>query len=228
MKKRIFILDDEPDMLKLSADLLVADGFIVSTDTSPISALKKIFDNPPNLILLDNRMPEMDGFQVCRELKNDARTKNVPIIMVSVRSEETDVVVGLQLGADDYVSKPLRRHELLARVKNVLRRVQPDDQHQHIEVGPLKLDYGTFNAWCGNDSIDLTPKEFQLLGLFLKRQGRVLTRSSISEIVWGTEFTGSTRTIDVHVDQLRKKLGKYSTCIKSLKGIGYRFEVEEE
>lgn len=97
-------------MLKLSADLLMADGFIVTTDTNPKSALKKIFANPPNLILLDNRMPEMDGFQVCRELKADPRTKNIPIIMVSVKSEETDVVVGLQMGAEDYVSKPLRRH----------------------------------------------------------------------------------------------------------------------
>ncbi len=226
MAKRILIVDDEPDMVKIATDLLEADGYIVNSYYTPEEALKKIRTAPPDLILLDVRLPGMDGFTVCKHLKSDPQTKNIPIIMISVKSDETDVVVGLEIGADDYLSKPLRKKELLARVKSVLRRMEPDAGVQRVEAGPVVLDYGSYTATMGKKPLTLTPKEFELLGFFLKRKNRVVTRAVLSENVWGIEFTGSTRTIDVHVDQLRKKLGKFGTAIVSLKGIGYRFEAE--
>lgn len=226
MGRRIVVIDDEPDMVKIATDLLESDGYVVSSFLNPKDGLRKIQENPPDLIILDIRLPEMDGFQVCKTLKADPKTKGVPIIMVSVKSEETDVVVGLELGADDYLTKPLRKRELLARVKSVLRRLDTDPTDQRIECGPITVDYGSYSATINKKPVDLTPKEFELLGFLLKRKGRVVTRAVISENVWGIEFTNSTRTIDVHIDTLRKKLGKFGSCIESLKGIGYRFEVD--
>ncbi len=226
MAKRIFIIDDEPDMVKIGTDLLEGDGYLVSSSHSPSDALKKIRANLPDLILLDIRLPEMDGFAVCKQLKSDPQTKNIPVIMISVKADETDVVVGLEMGADDYLTKPLRKRELLARVKTALRRLEPDAAVQRIECGPMVLDYGSYTATLNNKPLTLTPKEFELLGFFLKRKSRVVTRGVLSENVWGIEYTASTRTIDVHVDQLRKKMGKYGGAIVSLKGIGYRFEME--
>jgi len=227
MSKTIFIIDDEPDMLRIACDLLQSDGFVTRTAGHPDEGIKQILSNPPDLILLDIRLPDKDGFQVCKELKSEPKVKHVPIIMVSVKSDETDVVVGLELGAEDYIAKPFRKRELLARVKTVLRRNDIEKESPVVEIEPLKVDYERYTAHSGKKELKLTPKEFQLLGFFMKREGRVVTRPTLSEKVWGTEFTGSTRTIDVHVDQLRKKLGKYGSWIKSLKGVGYRFEKED-
>lgn len=227
MKRRILIIDDEPDMIKIACDLLETDGYAVTSSTNPTDGLKKLRLNPPDLLLLDVRLPDIDGLQVCKELKSDPKTKHVPIIMISVKADETDVVVGLEMGAEDYIAKPFRRRELLARVKAVLRRNQTTPQPERLQAGGLMLDYSTHTATCDKKALNLTPKEFELMGLFLKMEGRILTRSIISESVWGIEFTGSTRTIDVHVDQLRRKLGGSGEQIKSLKGIGYRFEVED-
>jgi len=227
MAKRIFLIDDEPDMVKIATDLLESNDYIVNSAEHPVPALKQIHDNPPDLILLDIRLPDKDGFQVCKELKADPKTSHVPIIMVSVKSDETDVVVGLELGAEDYIFKPFRKRELLARVKTVLRRHEPQTSDPVLDSGPLRLDFGSYIAKINKRTLNLTPKEFELLGFFIRREGRVVTRAAISENVWGIEFTGSTRTIDVHVDQLRHKLGKYGAYIKSLKGVGYRFEKDD-
>lgn len=225
MSRRIFIIDDEPDLVKIATDLLVAEGYHVSSATHPDEGVAKIRANPPDLILLDIRMPDKDGIQVCKELKNDPKTKSVPIMMISVKADETDVVLGLEMGAEDYVPKPYRKRELLARVKTVLRRTEPDQCEEKLQMGPFCIDFGRYKAYLNKKEMSLTPKEFELLGFFLRKEGRVLTRAMISESVWGIEFTGSTRTIDVHVDMLRRKLGKYSACIAGLKGVGYRFEL---
>jgi two-component system alkaline phosphatase synthesis response regulator PhoP len=224
MKVRIYIIDDEPDMAKIGTDLLVGAGYTVNSFTQPVQGLKELRSNPPDLLLLDLRMPEKDGFEVLREMKADVKTKSIPVIMVSVQADEADVVVGLEMGADDYIAKPFRKRELLARVKTVLRRQNslPDDKK--VSYGPIHVDYGRYVATINKKPVDLTPKEFELLGLFLQREGRVLSRAVISEAVWGSQFTGTTRTIDVHVDTLRKKLGKYGDWIHSLKGVGYRFD----
>jgi len=225
--KKIFMIDDEPDMLKIATDLLESDGYLVDTALHPDEGLKKLRAHPPDLLLLDVRLPDKDGFQVCKEIKSDAKIRHIPIIMVSVKSDETDVVVGLEMGAEDYITKPFRKRELLARVKTALRRMNGDFDDPVLRSGPLRLDYGRYVATLKKKPLTLTPKEFELLGFFLKREGRVLTRATISENVWSMEYTGSTRTIDVHVDQLRRKLGKYGECIKGLKGVGYRFEAED-
>lgn len=227
MSKRIFLIEDEPDMVKIATDLLEMEGYHVSSAEHPDEGLKKINANPPDLILLDLRLPDKDGFQVCRELKANPKTKSIPIIMVSVKSEEPDVVAGLEMGAEDFIVKPYRRRELLARVKTILRRSEPRPDEDKIEVGPLRLDFGRYEVTVNKKPINLTPKEFELLSYFVKKLGRVVTRASISESVWGIEFTGSSRTIDVHVDQLRRKLGKLGKCIAGLKGVGYRFELED-
>jgi DNA-binding response OmpR family regulator len=224
MNRRVFIIDDEPDMIKIATDLLESEGYVVSSATHPRDGLKKIQANPPDLLLLDLRLPDVTGFDLCKQIKADPKTRGVPVIMVSVQSEEMDIVLGLEVGADDYISKPFRKRELLARVKAVLRRHTDEPAPQRVEVGPITLDYKSYSARVNKKTLELTPKEFELLGFFLKREGHILTRAVISESVWGHEHHGSSRTIDVHVDQLRKKLGSLSDWIKSLKGVGYRFE----
>jgi len=227
LKKRIFVLDDMPDTVRIVSDLLTDGGYLVDSDSSPLSGLKKIQKNPPDLLILDIRMDEMDGLKVCKKIKSDSKTRSVAIIMLSIKAQETDVVVGLELGADDYISKPIREAELLARVKAVLRRKEVEPESEVINVGPLHLDRSTFTAKVGEEKLDLTLKEFELLAYLAQREGRVITRNTLSQNIWGREHMPSSHTIDHHVYELRKKLGPYGKWIEGLKGIGYRFEVEE-
>jgi DNA-binding response OmpR family regulator len=227
VKKSIFILEDEPDMVRIATDLLESDGFLVNSATHPVDGLRKIRTILLDLLILDLRLPEMDGYQVCKELKGDPKTAHIPIIMISVKDNETDVVVGLEMGADDYVTKPFRQRELLARVKSVLRRQAVEPAPKNIALGPVTLNCSNYSAIINNKGIQFTAKEFDLLAYFAQREGRVLTRTKIYESVWGVDFSGSSRTIDVHIDQIRKKLGKYGAWLTTLKGIGYRFQVEE-
>lgn len=224
LSKRVLIIDDETDMHTVANELLNGEGFIVQYCEHPTEGLKSIRQSPPDILLLDIRLPEKDGLEILKELKADPKTRHFPVILVSVKSEETDVVLGLELGAEDYVTKPFRKRELMARIKTALRRSDAPEDPQTVQSGPIKLDYGRYEAQVKNKPVNLTPKEFELLGFLMKREGRVVTRPTISQNVWQSEFTGSTRTIDVHVDQLRRKLGRHGAWIKGLKGIGYRFE----
>lgn len=214
-------------MIRIATDLLQGDGFFVTSAVNPIDALSKIRLNPPDLLILDIRLPDMNGYEVCKQLKADPKTAHIPVIMVSAKVEETDVVVGLEVGAEDYICKPFRSRELLARVRAVLRRQLADLEPKTIVCGPLTLHCGKYTATLFKKEIQLTLKEFDLLGYFMRMEGRVLTRTKLYEGVWGVDFTGSSRTIDVHVDQLRKKLGRHSEWITTLKGIGYRFQIAE-
>ncbi|MCG3206402.1 MAG: Alkaline phosphatase synthesis transcriptional regulatory protein PhoP [Elusimicrobia bacterium] len=226
VNKRVFILEDEVDLVRLTTDLLESDGFVVNSAIHPVDGLQKLRINPPDLLLLDIRLPEIDGYQVCRELKKDPKTNHVPVIMISSKDEETDVVVGLEVGADDYICKPFRQKELLARVRAVLRRHETDLEPKDLVTGPLSLNCHCYSAAINRKDIHVTMREFELLRYLVSFEGRVLTRSRIYEQVWGVDFSGTSRTIDVHIDQLRKKLGKYAHWITTLKGIGYRFQVE--
>lgn len=225
--KRIFVLDDDPGMVLMATTLLEQMGYAVSSESDSLKGIARVTENVPDLLLLDIRMPEKDGFDVCRELKANAKTKNLPIIMVSTLSGESDVVTGLELGAVDYVCKPFRERELQARVKAALRQKENDLDEEHIQAGPLKINPENFSAFLDGAPLPLRPKEFQLLAFFIKMEGRVLTRSKISNSVWGHEYDPKMRTIDRHVDVLRKKLGKYGVWIKGLRGIGYRFDLED-
>jgi DNA-binding response OmpR family regulator len=201
------------------------EGFNVDAAFSPTIGLKKVRENPPDLLLLDIRLPEMDGFQVCKEIKNDPRLLHIPIIMISIRSEESDVVVGLELGADDYISKPFRKQELIARVKAALRKRTAVTGPKTVKQGPLEVDFGSYVARLNGKTLDLTPKEFELLGFMVQNEGRFVTRAVISQSIWGADLSITSRTVDVHVQKLRKKLGPHGSWISSLRGVGYRFEI---
>ena len=227
MKRRIFVLDDEEAMIEIAREILQEGPYIVESETSPLAGLEKIKQTTPDLVLLDISMDKMDGLEVCRQLKTDPKTKSIPIVFISVKAKETDVVVGLEMGADDYISKPVRESELLARIKAVLRRTKADEVINVSECGPFKVDHSAYKAWLDGKPLDLNPKQFELLSLFVNNEGKVLTRGTISEKIWGADISGTSRTLNSTVDQLRKNLGPYREWIKNLKGVGYRFEVEE-
>ena len=226
--KTIFIVDDEPDMLRSASDLLTDEGYSVRCQMDARKALEQIRSAPPDLVLLDVRMPGMDGFQVCKELKSDPRFQRIPIIMVSIKKEEAHAVTALELGAEDYIRKPYRTGEFLARVRSALRRYETapvvEDQ---LQVGPLRLDFNRYALFVDGKGVPLRPKEFELLAFLIRRQGHVLTHATISQGVWNVEHAPGSKTIYFQVEQLRKKLGRYGDWIQSLRGIGYRFEAEE-
>lgn len=227
MKKRVYVIDDDPGSVKAATFLLESEGYAVKSFTSPVQGLMTVKDDPPDLVLLDLNMPEMDGYAVCRAIKADPKTNFVPVIMVSVKSEEVDVVVGLEMGATDYVYKPFRKRELAARIRTALSRSAPTAYHQFVEVGPFRLDYGTYLATVNGKPLEIRPKEFELLGFLIQREGHIITRQAIAENVWGVALGRTMSTIDFHMHQLRKKLGPYGVFIKGLKGVGYRFEISD-
>jgi DNA-binding response OmpR family regulator len=226
MNERIFIIDDQPSVIRLASDLLDENGYSVESATNPIKGLEAIQRNPPDLILLDVRMPQMDGFEVCRKIKSDPKLAAIPVLILSARSNETDVAVGLEIGADDYIYKPVREKELIARVRTAFRRTRPPAPRTEWKAGPLALNLARYVATADGKELPLRGKEFELLAYFVKREGEMLTRETISKNVWGMDLPRTSRTIDFYVHQLRKKLGAYGSFIKNLKGVGYRFEVD--
>ncbi|OVE76022.1 hypothetical protein BVX98_06650 [bacterium F11] len=221
----ILIIDDEPDLLNNTIHVLEGEGFQANGEMSGEKGLVAAKQTPPDLILLDIKLPGKDGFQVCRELKSDVQTKHIPIIMISCKSEEMDVVLGMELGAEDYIIKPYRARELLARVRAALRRGSKSETVPEVIKGPFQVDLSALKATANGQELPLTPKEVQLLGYFLQHEGKVLTRATISKQVWGLDISTSSRAIDVHVDRLRKKLSSFDIEISGLKGIGYRFDL---
>lgn len=228
MKARLFILDDDPDLVKIATKLLTDADYSVRSATDATAGIKSIQDDPPELLLLDLRLGTTDGYQVCKELKSHPKTNHFPIIFLSAQRDEADVVAGLELGAADYITKPFRSNELLARIKTALRRQENSTQTRSSVVGPFRIDFAAYKVWLQDKELDLTPKEFELLAYFAKREGQAVTRMALSEAVWGANISGTSRTVDMSVERLRKKLGKFSDCIKGLRGVGYRFEVKED
>lgn len=222
---RILVVDDEPDFLKFIDEVLKQEGYVVTTAETGPDGLTQAVASRPDLILLDWNLPGKDGLEVCRALKEDPATRGIPVIMLTVRGRETDVVLGLEMGAVDYVSKrDLRPRELIARVRAALRRDGPRaEAGETLRAGPLALDTAGHTATLNGKPLDLRPKEFDLLRVFLRNPGRVLTRQFLEESVWGEQYYGTTRTIDATTSRLRSKLGPHGSRIVPIQGLGYKF-----
>lgn len=226
---QILVVDDEASIRELLSFNLKKNGYSVETAADGREALAKAAGM--DLVLLDIMLPEVDGLEVCRRLKADPQTSGIPIIMLTAKAEEIDRVLGLELGADDYVVKPFSMRELLARVKAVLRRSAKDSQSEKgreetLKIGGLRLDFSSYQAWLHDEPIALTLKEYELLKLLVTNPGRAFTRDELLERIWGYEYYGDTRTVDVHIRHLRAKLKgdeNISKAIETVRGIGYRF-----
>ena len=218
--KRILVVDDEANIVELLRLYLEKEGFAVIAARDGDEALALHLRHDPDLVILDLMLPKKDGFDVCREIRRRGET---PIIMLTARSDDVDSIVGLELGADDYVTKPFNPRALVARVKAILRRTTATASGARpIEVGELRLDARRREAMVGERRLDLRAREFDLLIALARDPGVVLTRDGLLEDVWGTDFPGETRTVDVHVGELRKKLGDDGPPIETVRGVGYR------
>ena len=221
----IYIVDDEPDILSLVALNLKKSGFNTKEFEDLYSFRIHIEKEQPDLIILDLMLPDGDGLSECRELKQKKITANIPIIMLTAKSDETDKIVGLELGADDYVTKPFSPKELVARVKAVLRRSEKtrEDNKNTIKLGKhIVIDKDKYEILVDNEKIETTTTEFKVLYLLASRPGIVYSRDQILDYLWGDEKAVIDRTIDVHVKHLREKLGKYGEHIKNVRGVGYK------
>ena len=225
MDAKILIVEDDPDIVELLTYNLRQAGFDVEAVRNGAQALKRAKENPPDLILLDLLLPEVPGLEVCRLLKRDPETEGIPIIMATAKGEEIDRIVGLELGADDYITKPFSPRELVLRVRAVLRRsAPPPPTTKQIEINGLTIDLDKHQVYTEAGVIDLTATEFKLLKLFASHPGRVFTRNVLMDAVWGQEYYGVDRTVDTHVSRLRRKLGEYGERIDTVHGVGYRFK----
>ncbi len=230
MREKILIVEDEKDIVKMLDYNLRKEGFKVSSVNDGEDALDLVFREVPDLIILDLMLPGMGGLEVCKSLKKETKTAHIPIIMLTAKSQESDKIVGLELGADDYVTKPFSPRELLARIKAVLRRFQEKDKlPQMLKIGDLTVDFSKIQVSVKGKHAELTSKEFELLTTFIKAKGRVLSRDYLLDTIWGYDHAIEiqTRTVDVHIRTLRKKLKSESKRIVTVKNYGYRFEAEE-
>lgn len=220
----VLIVEDETDILQLLKYNVEVAGFEVSTAQDGYEALSLAKRQLPDLILLDLMIPGLDGFEVCRELKRTAETKSIPIIILTAKGEEVDRVVGLELGADDYVVKPFSPRELILRIRAVLRRSGTEEDTETIwqEEG-LRVDLDAHKVTVDNEEVVLTATEFKLLVELLRSRGKVQTRDQLLDRVWGYQFDGYARTVDTHVRRLRQKLDHYSDWVETVRGVGYRF-----
>lgn len=224
MSIRIAVLDDEPDILSLVALHLKKACFLVDCYQDSRGLLDSLRGTRPDLIILDLMLPDADGLELCRALKNDARYRPIPIIMLTAKGRETDKVTGLELGADDYVTKPFSPRELVARVRAVLRR-GGIEQGKALAVGDaLTIDPERFEVKAGGKAVVLTPAEFRILHLLASSIGRVFTREQILNHLWGNEKAVIDRTVDVHIKNLRDKLGDAGRLVRNVRGIGYKLE----
>lgn len=228
MTGKILIVDDELNIRELIKFNVEKAGYKVLETGDGQTAVNLAKSEKPDLVVLDLMLPGLDGLEVCRIIKNSRETAAIPIIMLTAKNEEIDKVIGLELGADDYLTKPFSPRELLARIKAVLRRSQKDSTiGGELTLGKLRLNFSRYEAYLGSAKLELTPKEYEMLKLFVTNTGKVFTREQLLEKVWGYEYFGDTRTVDVHVRHLRVKLGQdteVAEAIETVRGVGYRFK----
>ena len=220
---QILVVDDESRMRKLVKDFLQREGYSVLEAGDGMEAMDIFYEQKIDLVILDVMMPRMDGWQTCHEIRRDS---TVPIIMLTARSEERDELQGFELGVDEYISKPFSPKILVARVGALLKRIYGTDAEEKMEAGGIELDKAAHQVRVDGKSIDLSYKEFELLTYFLENQGIALSREKILNNVWNYDYFGDARTIDTHVKKLRNKLGDKGNYIKTIWGMGYKFEVE--
>ncbi|MCM8792502.1 MAG: response regulator transcription factor [Candidatus Omnitrophica bacterium] len=230
MKEKILIIEDDKNISKLVKYNLEKQGFDCFITPNAEEGLEILNRYPIDLIILDIMLPGMDGFEVCRIIKQDSRFKNIPIIMLTAKGEEIDKVVGLELGADDYIVKPFSPRELILRIKAILRRISSSEEEKKdiLFAGDLTVDISRHKVLLGSKEILLTPMEFKLLVTLMQRRGRVQTRDRLLSDVWDMHAEVYTRTVDTHIKRLRKKLGKAAKMIETVIGLGYRFKEEED
>jgi phosphate regulon transcriptional regulator PhoB len=228
MAPRVLIVEDEPDIRDLLVFHLEREGYQVAKSKSGAEALRLAHGAPPDLVLLDLMLPEMDGLEVCRRLRGDPVTQAIPIVMLTARGDEVDRVLGLEMGADDYVVKPFSPRELVARIRAVLRRTRPAPEAAPITVGRLSIDVAAHSVTVDGAPVTLTRREFDLLRALVEARGRVLSREHLLDHVWGYTAAGEieSRTVDVHVRRLRQKLGAEGQRIGTVTGVGYRLETD--
>jgi two-component system, OmpR family, phosphate regulon response regulator PhoB len=221
--KRILIVEDERDVLDLlMLTLRKAGGFSILTATDGATGLQKARLEKPAFIILDLMLPKMPGLELCKVLKSDPATSRIPIMMLTAKAEEIDRIVGLEFGADDYVTKPFSPREVTLRIKAILRRGEPKWDGDHLTAGPIQIDPARHEVSVDGKGVTLTMLEFKLLRTLIERRGRVQARDRLLNDVWGYESAIDTRTVDTHVRRLRKKLGKAADAIESVRGFGYR------
>lgn len=230
MEEKILVVDDEEHIRELIKFNLEKNGYKVGCAVDGNEALEYVRKHIPKLILLDLMLPGIDGYDVCKKIRGDKNTANIPIIMITAKGEEIDKILGLELGADDYITKPFSVRELIARVKAMLRRVNLKESEKVYYFGNISVDFQKHLVLKNGYEIDLTLKEFELLQILIENAGKVMTREILLDKIWGYEYIGETRTVDVHIRHLRKKIeedDKNPKYIQTIRGIGYRFNLGE-
>lgn len=222
-KPRVLVVDDERPIVETLVYNLEKHGFETSTASDGREALQKTQSLVPDVVILDLMLPVIDGLQVCRQIRGDSRLNNVRIIMLTARGEETDEIVGFNMGADDYVSKPFRMRPMIERVKALLRRATTSDNRQVLSIGKLTIDRVRHVVALDGETLTLTPTEFKMLWTLARQPGRTFSRNELLDCSRGEDANSMERTIDVHVRSLRKKLGDQAELIETVRGIGYRF-----
>ena len=233
--EKILVVDDEEYILELISFNLTNNGYTVLTANNGIDAVKIAIEEKPNLILLDLMIPGKDGYDVCKEVRSNIEIKNIPIIMLTAKSEEIDKILGLELGADDYIMKPFDAKELVARVKAVLRRYQvgskPEtpqaDKGKCVEYPGIEINLTNYSVIVDGHTVEMPPKELELLYFLASSPNQVFTREQLLDQIWGYEYIGDTRTVDVHIKRLREKIKDHNGwSLSTVWGIGYKFEVK--
>jgi len=222
---RVLVVEDDPDIADLISRYLEKAGFVTEKIASGADALRAAHERPPDVVVLDLMLPHVDGLEICRRLRREEKTAAVPIVMVTARGEESERIVGLEIGADDYLAKPFSPNELVARIRALLRRTNRTlDEHSRIAYGAIVVDTERHTVSSSGTDVALTAKEFLLLTYLLQHRGRVLSRDVLLTDVWGYRYTGGTRTVDVHVRRLREKLPALASALVTVKQFGYKLD----
>ena len=227
MKPKILVVDDEPDALEVLGFKLREAGFTPIFAADGLKALAAVRAERPDLVVLDLMLPELDGLEVCKLMRRDQSTASIPVLMLTAKAAEMDRVVGLELGADDYVTKPYSPRELVLRIRKLLKRTKAaEDSGDQLRFGILEIDVPRHTALVAGKAVTLTATEFNLLALLAKRRGRVQSRERLLQDVWGYETAIDTRTVDTHMRRLREKIGPAAEYLETIRGVGYRFKAD--